>query len=89
MFKVNSKTLERRHDIGLVSLTYFTPFPYLFIVEFEQINVCWVWRVNKHNHFQVLFAYALLPPQTFQMNIQNSLLSNAKIQGFFSSTKSR
>ena len=32
---------QRRSGIFIFNLKYFTPFSTVFIVDFEQVNVCW------------------------------------------------
>ena len=45
MFKVNK-------DVGTKSLTYFTPFCIVSLIDFEQINICWkiILNVNEGDY---------------------------------------
>ena len=46
LFVVVKENFETSHGIVLVfllsTLTYFTPFSTLYIIDFEQVNVSWV-----------------------------------------------
>ena len=47
MFKGNNKNTRRRSGVLIVNFDYFTPFPSLSIVDFEQVNINWVVALNS------------------------------------------
>ena len=44
MFKVNNKNTTTTFGVFNVNSEHFTPFPDVFIVDFEQVNTSWVHR---------------------------------------------
>ena len=44
MFKVNNKNTTTTFGVFNVNFDYFTPFPDVFIVDFERVNTSWVHR---------------------------------------------